>query len=255
MLQDYYQQALLSDGLQRIDEWTFIIQDWDETLGILEVGLFFLTRHKLSVIMFSQPGFIMCGLCQQARLVSRLCAIALTDVIGVASISASSRSMPIIFSSSDPFHWLPTHPLFLLPIPQPSVPSFFRSVVHVVLAFKVESGPLSRCPGMDDGAVGLVQAGGNVTMWSLQLTTHCVLASQTTRGHLVLTLPPKLPTSNQKNHLPYPSSNLQSHTFQYLPLVGVVCPPMYWTILLHHNMFLCHHSSPLTLSHVVVAGL
>ena len=146
MLQDYYQQALLSDGLQRIDEWTFIIQDWDETLGILEVSLFFLTRHKLSVIMFSQPGFIMCGLCQQARLVSCLCAIALTDVIGVASISASSRSMPIIFSSSDPFHWLPTHPLFLLPIPQPSVPSFFRSVVHVVLAFKVESGPLSRCP-------------------------------------------------------------------------------------------------------------
>ena len=38
MLQDYYQQALLSDGLQRIDEQTFIIQDWDETLGILEVS-------------------------------------------------------------------------------------------------------------------------------------------------------------------------------------------------------------------------
>lgn len=38
-LQDYYQQALLSDGLQRIDKWTYIVQDWDERLGILEVSL------------------------------------------------------------------------------------------------------------------------------------------------------------------------------------------------------------------------
>jgi len=39
-LQDYCQQALLSDGLQRIDRWTYIVQDWNELLGILEVSLF-----------------------------------------------------------------------------------------------------------------------------------------------------------------------------------------------------------------------
>lgn len=39
VLQDYYQQALLSDGLQRIDCWTYILQDWDERLGILKVSL------------------------------------------------------------------------------------------------------------------------------------------------------------------------------------------------------------------------
>ena len=38
-LQDYYQQAILSDGLQRIDEYTYIVQDWNEHLGILEVSL------------------------------------------------------------------------------------------------------------------------------------------------------------------------------------------------------------------------
>ena len=39
VLQDYYQQALLLDGLQCIDRWTYIIQDWDERLGILGVSL------------------------------------------------------------------------------------------------------------------------------------------------------------------------------------------------------------------------
>lgn len=39
VLQDYCQQALLSDGLQRIDGWTYVVQDWDERLGILEVSL------------------------------------------------------------------------------------------------------------------------------------------------------------------------------------------------------------------------
>lgn len=38
-LQDYCQQALLSDGLQRIDEWTYVVQDWNEGLGFLEVSL------------------------------------------------------------------------------------------------------------------------------------------------------------------------------------------------------------------------
>ena len=42
MLQDYYQQAVFSDGLQRIDRWTFILQDWVEQLGILEVCWFVL---------------------------------------------------------------------------------------------------------------------------------------------------------------------------------------------------------------------
>ena len=37
-LQDYYQQAILSDGLQRIDERTYVVQDWDECFGILEVS-------------------------------------------------------------------------------------------------------------------------------------------------------------------------------------------------------------------------
>jgi len=32
--------ALLADGLQRIDRWTYVIQDWNEALGILEVSLF-----------------------------------------------------------------------------------------------------------------------------------------------------------------------------------------------------------------------
>ena len=39
-LEEYCQQALLSDGLQRIDEWTYVVQDWNEPLGILEVSLF-----------------------------------------------------------------------------------------------------------------------------------------------------------------------------------------------------------------------
>ena len=38
-LQDYCQQALLSDGLQRIDEWTYVVQDWKEPLGVLDVSL------------------------------------------------------------------------------------------------------------------------------------------------------------------------------------------------------------------------
>lgn len=42
MLQDYYQQAVFSDGLQQIDQWTFILQDWVEQLGILEVHWFVL---------------------------------------------------------------------------------------------------------------------------------------------------------------------------------------------------------------------
>lgn len=38
-LQEYCQQALLSDGLQRIDKWTYVIQDWNEPFGVLEVSL------------------------------------------------------------------------------------------------------------------------------------------------------------------------------------------------------------------------
>jgi len=37
-LQDYCQQALLSDGLQRIDKWTYVVQDWNGPLGVLEVS-------------------------------------------------------------------------------------------------------------------------------------------------------------------------------------------------------------------------
>jgi len=40
ILQDYCQQALLSDGLQRIDKWTYVVQGWNEALGILEVSPF-----------------------------------------------------------------------------------------------------------------------------------------------------------------------------------------------------------------------
>lgn len=43
VLQDYYQQAIMSDGLQRIDEWTYVIQDWNEQFGVLEVSLFAVT--------------------------------------------------------------------------------------------------------------------------------------------------------------------------------------------------------------------
>ena len=39
VLQDYYQQAILSDGLQRIDDHTYVVQDWSEHFGILEVSL------------------------------------------------------------------------------------------------------------------------------------------------------------------------------------------------------------------------
>lgn len=45
VLQDYYQQAVLSDGLQRIDAWTYVVQDWNGTLGILEVSLFTLSAQ------------------------------------------------------------------------------------------------------------------------------------------------------------------------------------------------------------------
>lgn len=38
ILQEYYQQAFLSDGLQWIDEWTCIAQDWDESFGVLKVS-------------------------------------------------------------------------------------------------------------------------------------------------------------------------------------------------------------------------
>ena len=38
-LHEYFQQALLSDGLQRIDKWTYVVQDWDELFGVLEVSL------------------------------------------------------------------------------------------------------------------------------------------------------------------------------------------------------------------------
>ncbi|KAF9642207.1 hypothetical protein BDM02DRAFT_3152448 [Thelephora ganbajun] len=44
VLQDYCQQALLLDGLQRIDAWTYVVQDWDETLGILEPARFYHVR-------------------------------------------------------------------------------------------------------------------------------------------------------------------------------------------------------------------
>jgi hypothetical protein len=43
MLQDYYQQAVLSDGLQRIDERTYVVQDWNGRFGVLEVRLHVLT--------------------------------------------------------------------------------------------------------------------------------------------------------------------------------------------------------------------
>lgn len=39
-LQEYCQQALLSDGLQRIDKWTYVVQDWNEPFSVLEVSLF-----------------------------------------------------------------------------------------------------------------------------------------------------------------------------------------------------------------------
>ena len=50
-LQDYCQQALLSDGLQRIGEWTYVVQDWNERLGILEVSPFVcpLAQAKINI--------------------------------------------------------------------------------------------------------------------------------------------------------------------------------------------------------------
>lgn len=40
VLQDYCQQVLLSDGLQRINKWMYVVLDWNEVLGVLEVSPF-----------------------------------------------------------------------------------------------------------------------------------------------------------------------------------------------------------------------
>ena len=98
-LQDYYQQALLSDGLQRIDRWSYVVQDWNERESVLEVRLFFLLERRLVLTMLSQPGFTTYGLCQQQRQTSRLFAIAPTDITMAASTFASSRLMPATSSS------------------------------------------------------------------------------------------------------------------------------------------------------------
>lgn len=61
LLQDYCQQAILSDGLQRIDEWTYVVQDWDKCLAILEVSLLVVCRNGAEYGRFPANQVLPCA--------------------------------------------------------------------------------------------------------------------------------------------------------------------------------------------------